>query len=330
MNNASTPTSPADPHIATQPDSEDSADGEQRPTDTPHHQQHGRSSTRKSSLSQRAKDGLSKKLQLMSHLSLNLDTLVYAELCSFFRLLIRWVTQSLFVSPKSGDTILIIPNYHVSAIASTNILCVFLHLISGVAQASEASRGYLHGGLLIDFIGQKPPSSRFTLILLDIVVIGLQCFMLTINMEKERVRTVLKPPRPNSTTSENAEPSTTTQDLDAEERGVLRGAPRIEETTDIEMRSFGDDAEDGAIDSEGAGLLRGAASSRQNDLESLNSGNAIVATFRIPHSLRSAWQSRENSAENAAAFAIQNVGYNATLAALAAQRRARLAAAQQR
>ncbi|KAI0842055.1 DUF1746-domain-containing protein [Hypoxylon sp. FL0890] len=338
MNNVSTPTTPADSHRTSHGRQEDDADGPAHSTVSDQSHDDGSATTQNPSLSEAAKEGLKRKLQFMIHLSINLDTLVYAELCalyymdcSFFRLMIRWVSQALFISPKAEDTILIIPNYHVSAIIGPNFFCALMHLISSLPQAGEASRGYLHGGILFDFIGQKAPSSKLSLILLDILVFGLQCFMLTVNMEKERVRKVVRPMRqldtPEGTTPEN----TTGQDHDAEERGVLRDAPIVHGPDDIEMQPLGQESTAG--DTERAGLLRRITpptGDLENLADTLRSGNAVLATFNVRQSLRTAWHNRGNSPESAAAYAIQNVGYNATLAALAAQRRARLAAAQPR
>ncbi|KAI1466826.1 DUF1746-domain-containing protein [Daldinia caldariorum] len=345
MNNASTPTTPAEPHRMSHDRREDNADGSPLSTASEQSPDGDTTTTQNPSLSQAAKDGLTKKLHFMKHLSISLDTIVYAELCalyymdcSFFRLLIRWVSQALFISPKAEDSILMIPNYHVSAILGPNFICILLHLLTSLPQAGEASRGYLHGGILFDFIGQKAPSSKFSLLLLDILILGLQCFMLTVNIEKERVRKVVKPRRQIDrleTTAEETATTPTGQDHDAEERGVLRDAPMVDETNDVEMQSLGGRNGNGneRNTEERVGLLRQATAST-SDLESLfdtlRSGNAVLANFNIRQSLRNAWHTRANSPESAAAYAIQNVGYNATLAALAAQRRARQASAQPR
>ncbi|KAI1113679.1 DUF1746-domain-containing protein [Nemania sp. NC0429] len=349
MNHDLSPTLPADrPLLPNQHEADIDLQRNSQPP-TPEGRQHGSVSSRRSSLSPSAKEGLVKKLQFLVHLSLHLDTLAFAELCvlyymdcSFFRLFLRWMAQTLFVSPKTEDTILIVPNYHVSAIIGPNLLCILLHLISSPLQAGEASRGYLHGGILVDFIGQRAPSSRFTLILLDVAVLAIQCFMITINIEKEKIRNVIKPPRVDTTSGTTAVASTTGQDHDHEERGVLRDVPEIDEaneTDNVEMRPLASRSSGALSDSEypgreGSRLLRrsGIGQTSQSDslVDVLRSGNAVLGNFNIPHSLRTAWHSRENTPESVAAYALQNVGYNATLAALAAQRRARLAAAQQR
>lgn len=255
--------------------------------------------------------------------------------CSFFRLAIRWVAQSLFISPRSEEAFLNVPNYHVSAIIAPNIICILLHLVTSLPFAGEASRGYLHGGVFIDFIGQKAPTSRLSLLLLDFLIFGLQCLMVAVNMEKEKIRKVVKPPRLVTATATDSTagapptaPPTTTQDHDAEERGVLRDAPTLDESDGIEMRRLRGDE---PSTDERANLLghSSAEVGREYDglLDVLRSGNAILSTFNVRQALRDTWNNRGNTPESAAAYAIQNVGYNATLAALAAQRRARLAAA---
>ena len=278
--------------------------------------------------------------------------------------MIRWVAQSLFISPRSEETFLNVPNYHVSAILAPNVICILLHLLTALPFAGEASRGYLHGGVLIDFIGQKAPTSRLGLLLLDFVVFGLQCLMVAVNMERDRIRKVVKPPRilgaiaaaaaaataaaagGDSEEAAAANPVVTTQDHDAEERGVLRDAPTLDETDDIEMQPLGgrgggrggsdqDDSGDeraelldrGPISRSGSGSAGAGGNEYDGLLDVLRSGNAIMSTFHVRQALRDTWNNRGSTPESAAAYTLQNVGYNATLAALAAQRRARLAAA---
>ncbi|TRX90232.1 hypothetical protein FHL15_008960 [Xylaria flabelliformis] len=318
MNNDPSPTLPA--HHPLLPNqhhgAENDTHSDRRQSPVPGRRQHDSAGSQSPPLSPSAKEGLAMKLQFLMHLSLNLDTLAYAEL---------------------------LPNYHISAIVAPNLLCMFLHLISSPLEAGEASRGYLHGGILVDFIGQKAPSTRFTLILLDAAVLAIQCFMVTVNIEKERIRNVIKPPRVNtSSTGIAIAIPTTTQDHDSEERGVLRDAPEVDdvnETDNVEMRSLGNYDGDGSSDGEIVGgegsRLFGRSevqrTSQSEDLtDVLQSGNAIIGNFHIPQSLRTAWHSTGSTPESAAAYALQNVGYNATLAALAAQRRARLTATQQR
>ncbi|KAI0125949.1 hypothetical protein BJ170DRAFT_455282 [Xylariales sp. AK1849] len=338
MNHDPTPTSPADPDPNSNrhrdEDNDTSSDGQQNErrssSITNTQRQHPK-------LSQKAKEGLSKKLSFLLHLLLSLDTLIYAELCtlyymdcSFFRLIIRWIPHWLFLSMKSDHVILPLPNYPVGAIFGPNAFCMFLHIVSSLPKATEASRGYLHGGVLIDFVGQKAPTSKLTLLLLDVVVLGLQCFMLAVSMEKDRIKKTISPPRPAESGGSTETTGTNTgQDHDAEERGVLRDAPTMEGNNDIEMQSLrngdgGDEEQTALLDRE-----RSEMNSSHEELgDVLSSGNAILADLHVRHALRTSWNDSGNTAEGAAAYALQNVGYNATLAALAAQRRARLATGQ--
>ncbi|KAI1840341.1 hypothetical protein JX266_013473 [Neoarthrinium moseri] len=291
-------------------------------------------------LSKKAKAGLTKKLDFLLHLLLCLDTLIYAELgtlyymdCSFFRLMIRWIPHWLFLGVKADHVILPLLNYPVGLIVGANALCMLLHLATALPTAGEAARGYLHGGVLVDFVGQKPPSSRLVLLLLDAVVLALQCVMLAVSMEKDRVKKIVSPPQQPQTadaagagTGAADAPPVTGQDHDAEERGVLRDAPAADATDDIEMQPLGGN-DDG--DEERSSLLGRRRTDDYENLEDvLSSGNAILADLHVRHALRTAWTDRGNTSQAAAAYTLQNVGYNATLAALAAQRRARLAAAQ--
>ena len=182
------------------------------------------------------------------------------------------------------------------------------------------------------------------------MIFGIQCLMVAVNMERDRIRKVVKPPGIISTIAAAAAAAAggsldpapvTTQDHDAEERGVLRDAPTLDETDDIEMRPLGGGGGGGGDQDEGderanllergsagAGAGAGAGGSEYDGLlDVLRSGNAVMSTFHVRQALRDTWNNRGNTPESAAAYTLQNVGYNATLAALAAQRRARLAAA---
>lgn len=93
MNDASTPTTPADPNPS--PDNrrrrrrEDAAAADQSEGELPRTEDDNdgaRSGTRaqRPSLSQKAKEGLAQKLRFLNHLVYTLDTLVHAELCVLY------------------------------------------------------------------------------------------------------------------------------------------------------------------------------------------------------------------------------------------------------
>lgn len=206
---------------------------------------------------------------------------------------------------------------------------MLLHMVGSLPRAGEASRGYLHGGVIVDFIGQKPPTSKLSLLLLDLMVMVVQCLMLAVHQDRERLRKAVLPIRNATTNPESTSPpAVTAQDHDAEERGVLR-----DETSDIELRSMSDgrvQGEGGERQEEATSLLEVAASERHAapDLMGvLRSGNALLGNFHVPHAIRAASiEHQSTTSTTAAASSIQSLGYNATLAALAAERRARLQA----
>jgi hypothetical protein len=78
----------------------------------------------------------------------------------------------------------------------------------------------MHGGLLLDFIGQVGPSSKIRLVLLDLGILMLQLVALAATVKRRG----LKQGKSVGTSGEAAgsEEAGTRQDHDAEERGVLR------------------------------------------------------------------------------------------------------------
>ncbi|KAK9370450.1 hypothetical protein V1509DRAFT_617810 [Lipomyces kononenkoae] len=133
------------------------------------------------------------------HLIRCLDVLCYSHLLyvylmdiSLLRLLLRSMVQLNYLTPKPFP----IPRatrkgvvYFVILIANT--YCLLVHLFANLPVSREANGGYLHGGLTIEFIGQKAPASRLRLICSDFVIVTLQIVMLTIsnNMNEEESAT---------------------------------------------------------------------------------------------------------------------------------------------
>ncbi|KAH8885167.1 DUF1746-domain-containing protein [Thozetella sp. PMI_491] len=287
---------------------------------------------------QRRKSGQAKKLQFMIHLLKNLDMLFFAEICVLYymecslpRLLLRVLPHYLFFTPKA-DTFLqtLGPQRpQVFAIFAPNILCMLAHLIWPPPRASEATRGYLHGGVIVDFIGQKAPTSKFSLLLLDLVVLGVQCFMLAVHQEAEKLWKIVRPRggvaasvgADSSTTSATSATAPTAQDQDAEERGVLRDQSReADDTDEIEMRPLMGRGAAGSANSQRRSTQ--ARTSGADLVEVVMSGNAVLADYHVANAIRTAG----NDYQSAASYSLQSIGYTATLAALAAERRARMGA----
>ncbi|ODV67463.1 hypothetical protein HYPBUDRAFT_152394 [Hyphopichia burtonii NRRL Y-1933] len=55
-----------------------------------------------------------------------------------------------------------------------NLVFLVVHVISGVYQKEHLLDNYLHGWITIQFIGEGPPSSRYSLVILDLCTFFLQ------------------------------------------------------------------------------------------------------------------------------------------------------------
>lgn len=184
------------------------------------------------------------------------------------------------------------------------------------------ARGYLHGSFIIDFIGQKGPTSKYQLVTLDLLILALQCVMLAVHVEKERLKAILSPN--NSTPASSLTPSTAaipSQDLDAEERGVIRNI--VTDGSDgMEMHELGETSQravDGTrssqlsnVDAEQEHLLSEAVGPaavvpQDGPLDMFYSGNVIIADFHVLQTLRNQWEDHDT----ASTTALQNVGHTA-------------------
>ncbi|CAK7209853.1 hypothetical protein SBRCBS47491_000581 [Sporothrix bragantina] len=318
------------------------------------------------SVSGKVREGVKKKLGFYTDMMSQLDMLVFAELCvlyymdcSFFRFFIRAAAQSFFLSPKAEDFAIALDarKPHVFAIFAPNFLCILAHSLGTLPIASEANRGYLHGGVIIDFVGQTAPTSKLGLVALDLVVLVVQCLMLAMHTEREKMRRLVVPIRTVATTTAttpaaaaanaavvraggtpsppppaaNPPAAATLQDHDAEERGV-RTRPRSGTGANAAGPSSSSNSEN-APPSEDERLHNidlagptGAASpeeAAEHELEALSSGSNI-GDFYIIHAIRQAMQEKQG---DSAAQSLQSIGYAVTLARLAAERRTRARAA---
>lgn len=107
----------------------------------------------------------------------------------------RAILHYVFLTPKSESFPFLMPaaQSHIVSIFLPNMTCFLLHLFGSLPRASrDVHRGYLHGGVLADFIGQKPPSSRLPLLLLDCFVLLVQCLMLAVHSDREELRASMR------------------------------------------------------------------------------------------------------------------------------------------
>lgn len=227
----------------------------------------------------------------------------------------------MFLSPK--------PNFippmpaqkpYIPALFVPNLLCFILHIFTARSEGGEAMRGYLHGGIIIDLIGQKGPTSKFHLVMLDMLVLALQCFMLAVHLERDRLAAALAAfLNPGTEAGVPRVEVVAGQDHDAEERGVIRNG--VEENGNIEMQTLGPQHDGPSTrnneDEERSRLLdepplRGPVEDDDSPMDVFWSGTAVVADFHILDTLR---RQRDNYGHvDASATALQTVGFSAGLA----------------
>ncbi|KAI9806841.1 MAG: hypothetical protein M1833_002498 [Piccolia ochrophora] len=255
-----------------------------------------------------------RRTQCLENLVRNLDLVIYAELaalyyfdCSFFSFFFRSIVQLYFLSPKPSFVLdLPKPSPYVGAIFGTNFLCLIMHMVQSAPAAGDATRGYLHGGLLVDFVGQKGPTSKTRLGFLDLLVLLLQVVMLAAHLEHQELRHLSS----SSTTSTAAdvvgEAVTSTQDYDAEERGVLRS--ETAHTDDIELQELSSSPAathqagrtGGEEDGERDELLADPSESPTEALGDHRFDTEIlVASLHLVDTVRSQWWAYENRAVSA-------------------------------
>ncbi|KAG5748709.1 hypothetical protein H9Q70_008630 [Fusarium xylarioides] len=278
--------------------------------------------------------GLARKLEFVTHLLRSLDTLVFAELsglyymeCSMFRFILRSVGQYLYLTPKHESFPFLMPAspIHVCLVLIPNIICILLHIFVSLPVGPDYHGGYMHGGLVIDFIGQRPPTSRIYYVLVDVMILAVQCLMLTVHTERERLRVTLKTFRP-MVPDVAQEMGPTIEDLDAEERGVSRDMPGslpADEEDGIELQPLRSTST-----TEEANSTSGESepSARESPIDEptwshlsdvLSSGNAIIGEYHVLHSLHNA----ALNIERTAAYSLRTISYGATMASIEARRR---------
>ncbi|MCJ1272505.1 hypothetical protein MMC21_000291 [Puttea exsequens] len=248
-----------------------------------------------------------RNLDFLNDLIRNIDILIYAQLsvlyymdCSLTKFALRAFPHWFYFTPKPS----IFPppplahRPYIGIIFGTNALCLLLHLLTAPPVAGEATRGYLHGGMVIDFVGQASPVGRWRLLSEDLLVWALQIIILGITLERRGLDKVEGSGADTQTREGLNEEG---QDHDAEERGVLRRGD--EDADGIEMRDLRPlpgGRTDRDADREQEGLLRADGDSggrHKHPLDSFYTGNHVVADLHILDTIRAQWLSSAASAE---------------------------------
>jgi hypothetical protein len=170
----------------------------------------------------------------------------------------------------------------------TNSVSILLHTFLTAPEASEAARGYLHGGLLVDFIGELGPISKFKLFLLDILTTCLQLFVLAAVLEKrDLVRKITNrvDRATGVTVIDQGQVEDVGQGHNAEERGLFPsdGTP----SQGLEMKTLGSD--EGRQPVLGSSPLSQRLSRDEHHLDQFRTGQYLLANLDILDIVRRPW-----------------------------------------
>ncbi|KAF1914040.1 hypothetical protein BDU57DRAFT_331355 [Ampelomyces quisqualis] len=243
---------------------------------------------------ERRLDAKRKRIRMLNELLRELDLVVYMQLitvyhldCSFFWLAVKAFVHGSLLTPMSdpvGERPPDEPRPFLPLILFSFCVNCLLHQIYPAPSAGEDARGYLHGGLMIDFIGQQGPTSKWGLGALDLCILLLQLVMVSVHVKRRELKKRLtKASAEGSSTSgsEQASDAADTaahtaasenaareQDADDEERGVLR---RTDTLSDVGLDPDHEDA-----------LLSSSSDVGQPDaLDVLTSGQFAIGDFSL-------------------------------------------------
>lgn len=245
---------------------------------------------------------------------------------SLFVLLFRIVPQWIYLTPKSP----LLPPFPVTSqpyilvFFFLNLLFVVSAIISEPTAAGLATRGYLHGGFIIDFVGQLSPVSRLRLVATQLLVWLLQTIMLAVSLERRELAG-----ESNETAAAGAYPGTVDEepisweDQDAAERGE-RGTAYNANGVDIELQPINrdwsrSDARNGSAEASDdfPGCL-GVASANEHPLDSFNSGQHVIAHLDLLSTTLRQWPQRYTFSQGTSGSTFAESGSAAAVAAIVA------------
>ena len=175
---------------------------------------------------------------------------------------------------------------YIGMIFGNNIICILLHLLFKPPAAGEATRGYLLGGLLIDFVGQESPVSRWRLLVLDAMVLALQILILAVTLERRKLAVEYRG-------VPVGEVEEARQDHDSEERGMMRRDDTVQDDIELQdIRHTSSGRTGGDEDRERDELLDHDGSHQQEDRHPLDpflTGQAVIINVHVIDTIRSQW-----------------------------------------
>ncbi|RPA96157.1 DUF1746-domain-containing protein [Choiromyces venosus 120613-1] len=229
-----------------------------------------------------------KRSEFLDHLWRNLDRITYCYFgylyyldCSFFRFFLRCAIQMNYLTPKpTGLPMVPQKRSDIIALFGSGGFCFLWHIIASAPSAGELTNGYLHGGLIIDFIGQEGPISKWRLVYMDFAILFLQLVMLTViavkndhDIESVRIEEGRQPP----------------QDLDSEERGETRRYSTSQESSN--GRSAQAQGDEEAVLMNGDEPVAGSAETNmQKKTFEISSGEYLIAKIDIVEQVKKQWK----------------------------------------
>jgi hypothetical protein len=220
--------------------------------------------------------------------------------CSIILFAIRAIVELIFFTPKAPPFEPTRNLSYVAAILGSNTICMVFHAFFIRPEAGEETRGYLHGGLFIDFIGQVPVSVP-RLLCFDLLIFFVDIIMLALIIERVRIAGSPTPPTGSDTntavdTSSEAAASQP-QDHDAEERGVLReeNSDEIPPPTQDHAESSPSSSMDEEVEEERTNLLAdpadvASAARGGHPMDSFAAGEAVLVNMGFLSTLYDQWR----------------------------------------
>jgi hypothetical protein len=208
--------------------------------------------------------------------------------CSFFWLAVRAFIHATLLTPTSdpvGERPPDEPKPFLPLLLFSCGVNLVLHQLYPAPSAGEDTRGYLHGGLMIDFVGQQGPTSKWKLGALDLCLLALQLVMVSAHVKRRELKKKLANISAGDTATTETDGATSDaadsaaqatannnaargQDPDDEERGVLH---RTDTLSDIGVDPEEDDA-----------LLSSSSEAGHPDaLDILTSGQCAIGDFSL-------------------------------------------------
>jgi len=214
---------------------------------------------------------------------------------SVLTLLGRLIPQWIYLTPKSP----ILPPFPVTTrpyillFFALPLLFIVAHLLDNPAVAGEATRFYLHGGIITDFVGQLSPISKTRLVATDLLFWALQIVMLAVSLERRKLGGGDgEAAAAGANSSGGNEEAESWQAQDAAERGERRDT-NAEDTENIEMHVLSrhhmgrDEAEEDLLPDGSASVP-----SDRHPLDDFNSGQHVIANLDILGMVRTQWSQR--------------------------------------